>query len=395
MVGQGATSTASVPHAAHPAYQVIRPSRRPGRRPRAYDGTDEGVDQRRLRQPGPAVARRSTPARAPTSVRDIAERTGPPPALPGADPPRPEGRRARALEAGRRRRLRAGPAARRRSACPTSSARSTARSPSATSASPTRTVPATTRASACCWPSGTTSASRCASTSTGYTLADLVATARGERPWPAVDATDRRHLTRFALHALAARGSVESAGGSASPGRRAGATRTVRRSPVAGWSKARPAACRNGRGTVERRRGPRRRGRRPPPGGRWRPGGPGSGGCDRSRGGSRAAPLGAGRSNARHLVAGAGRAPVGRRPPSWRGLAASGRSARRRGRRRPRARPTPAPGSAARPCATPAGRRGRRRRPAVRATTSRPEVPLSRRWTMPGRCGSPTAASSG
>ena len=46
-------------------------------------------------------------------------------------------------------------------------------------------------------------------------------------------------------------------------------------------------------------------------------------------------------------------------------------------------------------CGSTAGAPAPRRPPGVRATTSRPEVPRSRRWTSPGRSGSPTSASSG
>ena len=92
-----------------------------------------------------------------------------------------------------------------------------------------------------------------------------------------------------------------------------------------------------------------------------------------------------------HLVLGARRAPVDddRHPHRVGGVAPD------RGVddavRRVRVIPTPSRRSAARPCGRRTGRSATMPPRSVRATTSSPELPASRRWTMPGRSGSPTA----
>ena len=337
----------------------------------------------------------------PTSVRDIAERTGPPPALPRADPARPEGRRAGALEARRRRRLRPGPAARRDPPVARSSARSTARSPSATSASPTRTAPATTRASACCSPIW--ARRRRADAPPPRRLHP----GRRRRPGPrrgAVARAARRPVerSRGRCHRRQPGPSIDqpSAVDAAAPPCPGGSRRRSNgsaASPVARVVEGRAsAACSIGPAAASRpRRGRRRSGRRRRPDGRWRPGAPGSGGCgpvssrqpqQRQHGRARVA--------RRDLVARC--APAARRPTTAMRVGSRGRAADRRVDRRPRAasgtphtsaRYAPARRVRAASCVDQrvVGRRRCGPRPAG------PDVPTSRRCTMPGRCGSPDA----
>ena len=146
----------------------------------------------------------------------------------------------------------------------------------------------------------------------------------------------------------------------------------------------------------QRRPAPRRSARRRRPGGRWPRGGPGSGGSARSRAGTRAATRPPGRGRWRSPRSGCG-------PPCPRAetvMRVGSRAERPDGRvdhAAQRLELAPHQGQVA-PLDLVrgrAGRPGRRRRSGVRATSSRPEVPLSRRCTMPGRAGSPTAASSG
>ena len=255
---------------------------------------------------------------------------GAPPALPRADPAGPEGRRPGALQARRRRRLRPRPAARRRSGCPTSSSavdgpitpRRLRRAPPGRRLRPRGPVRAAGHL-------GTSSASRCASQLDGYTLADVASTARGERRL----ARSRAALDLGATCLATGRRRVSTTqvrpSDRAWPGRRAAATSNRTRSLATGWSKASAAACSNGRSAVEPGRGRRRSGRRPPPGGRWRRGAPGSGGCGRSRAGTRSSAT----SGAVHdaLAPRSACAPAARRPtpPSGWGLAPTARSARR------------------------------------------------------------------
>ena len=53
---------------------------------------------------------------------------------------------------------------------------------------PHRTAPATTRASACCWPSGARSGDQTKDMLDSYTLADVAAMARGAEEWPPPEA---------------------------------------------------------------------------------------------------------------------------------------------------------------------------------------------------------------
>ena len=138
----------------------------------------------------------------------------------------------------------------------------------------------------------------------------------------------------------------------------------------------------------------RRTPRRPPPDGRSPRGAHGSGGCARSRGGSRAAPSPGPPTSPRPRTRCATGAPPPA-PPSGSGAAARGRSARRR-------RPRRADGM---PATTAVYLRSTSWRASastsasyaaeVRATTRRPLVSRSSRCTIPGRAGSPTEAISG
>ena len=119
---------------------------------------------------------------APTSVRDLAERTGLPQPYLEQILLEPEGRRARALQARRRAAATCSPDRPNPSPWPRSSRRSTARSSPETSASPTRTARATTRASASCSASGPTSGNHMREHLASFTLADMVMQARGGRP---------------------------------------------------------------------------------------------------------------------------------------------------------------------------------------------------------------------
>ena len=319
-----------------------------------------------------------------------------PPALPRADPPRPEGRRAGALEARRRRRLRARPAARARSRFARSSARSTARSSLGDFGEPHQDG-ACDHEGQCVLLAdlGRRRRADAPPASTAYTLADVAAHGprRARRgPSRGRHRADRRATDPATLSRARARSSTAGQVG----GQRRRERAAARRSPGG----RRPARRRAGTAaaSVDARRGRRRSGRRRPPDGRWRRGARGSGGCGRSRAGSRAAPARPGSVEAsRDLVARC--APAGRRPTT----------AIRVGSRR--SRPI---GASMTPCGAlgcaPHQRQVARARPCGRRAASTSAVvgvggaghdEQARRAACrgggrcPGRCGSPTPAISG
>ena len=334
----------------------------------------------------------------PTSVRDIAERTGLPQpyleqillALKGAGLVRSKRGVGGGYVLARRPR---------RSGCPRSCRPSTARSRSATSASRTRTAPATTRASACCIAVWNEAGEYMRHHLDSYTLADdRRHGAQGDAPWPcarrrrspsSVGAGLTQPRRQRRARARASRGTSRRSAGSGLV--------NVSRAPVAGWSNDSSAACRNGRVSAERRA--------PVAVGRVadervadrRRGGRGSGGCARSPAGTSGGASSAGADVAARRTWYSVRAGL---PSTTTAIRSGSRGVapdRRVDDAVRRVGVAPHDGVVA-----PAGAVGgeladqrRRTRRRVRATTSRPEVPASRRWTMPGRSGSPTPASSG
>ena len=185
----------------------------------------------------------------------------PPPALPRADPPRPQGRRAGALEAGRRRRLRAGPGARRTSRL--SDIVSAVDGPITVGdfGEPHQDGACDHEGQCVLLAIWADVGEHMRHHLDGYTLADIAshgprrgALARAIDDHVASDAPRPRpsppdHGARSPTSSVAARRST-----AARSARQRGVERQ-RRSPVTGWSKARCSACRNGRGDGERRRG--------------------------------------------------------------------------------------------------------------------------------------------
>ena len=178
-------------------------------------------------------------------------------------------------------------------------------------------------------------------------------------------------------------------------------------SPVTGCANARPAACsatppsastsRRAPGRrPARRAGPVGR-RRPGADGRARPGGPGSGGSGRSRAGTRESHVDAAAEALEHPIA--GDRPLAPALGHDRHAHPGARIAADRRvdhpLRRGAARPGRARGSAGSPCGAASCAVSPSYAAWVLASTSSPEVSLSRRWTIPGRRAPPTPAISG
>ena len=121
----------------------------------------------------------------------------------------------------------------------------------------------------------------------------------------------------------------------------------------------------------------------------------GSGACDRSRAGTRAASTSGSRVRREHLVRGARRAAAlaDRHPRA--ASHATARSARRSRHVARRDAPRRARGTHARLRGAASARRACRTRSACARRASRPLVSRSRRCTIPGRCGSPTSRELG
>ena len=218
----------------------------------------------------------------PTSVRDIAERTGAPPALPRADPAGAQGRRPRALQARRRRRLRARP--RRRARSRSSEIVSAVDGPIVAGdfGEPHQDGACDHEGQCVLLAVWAEVGEHMRQLLGAITLADIAAIAQGEAPWPDVDAgrpessTPReRSVGRPARSAPAEHARRRSSG--------SGDGELDGGSPVTGWSKPSVAGVQERAGHDERLRGRRGSGRRRPPGGRWPRGARGSGGCGRSR----------------------------------------------------------------------------------------------------------------
>ena len=180
------------------------------------------------------------------------------------------------------------------------------------------------------------------------------------------------------------------------PGRRAtrGALASVARAP-GGRTPSRRGVQEEPRLRRGAARGVPVAGRRPPPGGRWPPGAPGSGACAPSRAQPQQRRAARRRRGAPAPGTRCERGGRRRAPPSGSACGSIARSARPP---RPGPRPPPVDQGHVGPldrAVRPAGDQVDHRPRAVRATTRRPEVPLSSRCTMPGRSGAPTPPPPG